>query len=135
MRISDEPLAGKSVISLDVPATVRRIDSDGDVAGIGAIAKDEDEWLFNTAGDVDGDGAAVELAKWNPGAGSPALAYVRVPPIPRTNRRDLDYFAPPLISSEDKDFAASPNDVCNTLPERRYRRRQLQTVVDMRNLS
>jgi hypothetical protein len=101
----------------------------------GAVSKDEDEWLFNTAADVDGNGDAVEATKWNPAAGSPALAYVRVTTIARTDRRDLDYFAPPLVKSEDKDFGESPHDVFNTLPERRFRRRQLQTWIDMRNLS
>jgi hypothetical protein len=97
--------------------------------------KAEDEWLFNNAGDVDGDGDPAEATKWNPGTGAPALAYVRVTTIARTDRRDLDYMAPLLVESEDKDFSESPFDVFNTLGERRFRRRQLQTVVDMRNLS
>ena len=101
----------------------------------GAVAKNEDEWLFNVAADVDGDGDPVEAAKWNPAFGAPALAYVRVTTIARTDRRDLDYLAPLLVKSEDKNFEESPNDVFNTVPERRFRRRQLQTVVDMRNLS
>ena len=45
------------------------------------------------------------------------------------------YLAPLLTKSEDKDFGESPHDVFNTVGERRFRRRQLQTVVDMRNLS
>jgi hypothetical protein len=101
----------------------------------GTLGKDEDEWLFNIAGDVDGDGDPAEATKWNPGTGTPALAYVRVTTIARTDRRDLEYMAPLLVTSEDKDFSESPFDVFNTLGERRFRRRQLQTVVDMRNLS
>jgi hypothetical protein len=101
----------------------------------GTLGKDEDEWLFNIAGDVDGDGDPAEATKWNPGTGTPALAYVRVTTIARTDRRDLEYMAPLLVTSEDKDFGESPFDVFNTLGERRFRRRQLQTVVDMRNLS
>ena len=80
----------------------------------GAVAKDEDEWLFNVAADVDGDGAPAEAEKWNPATGLPALAYVRVTTIARTDRRDLDYLAPLLTKSEDKDFGESPNDVFNT---------------------
>jgi hypothetical protein len=101
----------------------------------GAVAKDEDEWLFNAAGDIDGDGDPVEATKWNPAFGAPVLAYVRVTTIARTDRRDLDYLAPLLVKSEDKNFEEAPNDVFNSVPERRFRRRQLQTVVDMRNLS
>jgi type II secretory pathway pseudopilin PulG len=122
-------------------------DGDGDVAeGVeagggggepaeGAIDKAEDEWLFNVAGDYDGEGTATEDAKWNPGADTPPLAYIRVTTIARTDRRDIEYLAPLLVMSEDKDFDDSPYDVFNTLAERRFRRRQLQTVVDMRNLS
>ena len=101
----------------------------------GAIDKAEDEWLFNVTADVDDDGVAAEVEKWNPATGAPALAYVRVTTIARTDRRDLEYLAPLLTKSEDKDFGVSPNDVFNTIGERRFRRRQLQTVVDMRNLS
>lgn len=101
----------------------------------GAVDKGQDEWLFNVSGDVDGDGVATELEKWNPATGLPGLAYVRVTTIARTDRRDLQYLAPLLTKSEDKDFGESPHDVFNGVGERRFRRRQLQTVVDMRNLS
>ena len=100
----------------------------------GSMDKAEDEWLFNVAGDVDDDGLPAEAEKWNPATRAPALAYVRVTTIARTDRRDLEYLAP-LLKSEDKDFSVSPHDVFNTSGERRFRRRQLQTVVDMRNLS
>jgi hypothetical protein len=101
----------------------------------GAIDKAEDEWLFNVSDDVGGDGSVAEATKWNPGTGSPSLAYVRVTTIARTDRRDLGYLAPLLVKSEDKDFSESPFEVFNTVGERRFRRRQLQTVVDLRNLS
>jgi len=101
----------------------------------GALSKEEDEWLFNVAGDVGGDSIPEEVEKWNPAAGAPGLSYVRVTTIARTDRRDMGYLAPLLTTSEDKDFDESPHDVFNTVNERRFRRRQLQTVVDMRNLS
>jgi type II secretory pathway pseudopilin PulG len=106
----------------------------GGALPVGAVSKAEDEWLFNFPGDVDADGVPIEALKWNPAFGTPALAYVRVTTIARTDRPDLDYLAPLLESSEDKDFDLSPHDVFNTVGERRFRRRQLQTVVDMRNL-
>jgi type II secretory pathway pseudopilin PulG len=101
---------------------------------VGSVSKAEDEWLFNVADDLDGNGDPVEDTKWNPGTGSPTLAYVRITTIARTDRRDMGYLAPLLETSEDKDFDDSPHDVFNTVGERRFRRRQLQTVVDMRNL-
>lgn len=105
----------------------------GDVP-VGAVSKAEDEWLFNVAADFDGNGVPVEAAKWNPAFGTPTLSYVRVTTIARTDRPDLGYLAPLLGRSEDKDFDESPHDIFNTVGERRFRRRQLQTVVDMRNL-
>lgn len=108
-------------------------------AGVGGggeddLTKDQDEWLFNTAGDTDEDGVPAELEKWNPASSQPALSYVRVTAIARTDRRDLEYVAPLLVSSEDMSFREGPGEVWNTVGERRYRRRQMQTVIDMRNL-
>ena len=66
--------------------------------------------------------------------GSPALAYVRITTLARTDRRDVGYMAPVLTRVEDKSFDDPPHSFFNTTGERRFRRRQLQTVVDMRNL-
>ena len=122
-------------LALGIDADEDGLIREGGEPSAGAVTKDEDEWLFNVADDLDGNGVAIEAEKWNPASGSPALAYVRITTIARTDRRDLGYLAPLLVSSEDKDFQESPHDVFNNDGERRFRRRQLQTVIDMRNLS
>lgn len=78
-----------------------------------------DDWLYNSAQ----DGAA----GW---AGLP-LHYVRLTTLARTDRRDLKYRAPLLVRLEDHDFSGS---ALNDAKERMFRRRVLQTVIDMRNL-
>jgi len=111
------------------------VDRDGDGAveeGENDDALDEDEWLFNIAGDVDSSGEPGVPAIWNPAAA--ALHYLRVDTVARTDRGDFGYQADELTRTEDRDFTQAPSDRFNDVAERRFRRRQLQTVVDMRNL-
>ena len=86
--------------------------------------------------DVDGDGVGDRGGEVESGGRacrrSPTSAS---PPSRAPIAVTVGYLAPLLTKSEDKDFGESPNDVFNTIGERRFRRRQLQTVVDMRNLS
>lgn len=79
-----------------------------------------DDWLLN-------DSAAPEPALL---AGVP-LHYVRLSTLARTDRRDVQYQSPLLVRLEDHDFTGSPY---NEREERMFRRRLLQTVIDMRNL-
>ena len=79
-----------------------------------------DDWLFN-------DTAAPDAALL---AGAP-LHYVRLSTLARTDRRDINYQSPLLVRLEDHDFAGS---LYNEREERMFRRRLLQTVIDMRNL-
>lgn len=87
-----------------------------------------DDWLFNAASD-----APVDTALWN----SPAmpLYYVRITTLARSDRLDPDYTSPPIQAIEDNvyDEPDAPADGPSKL-ERSYRRRLLQTVVDLRNL-
>lgn len=88
-----------------------------------------DEWLFNDPDDVDDD-----TALWN----SPdrPLYYVRITTLARTDRLDPRYVSPAIAAIEDRvyDEPASPATEDEIL-DRSYRRRQLSTVVDLRNLS
>ncbi|HSK77081.1 MAG TPA: hypothetical protein VLQ45_11525 [Thermoanaerobaculia bacterium] len=79
-----------------------------------------DDWLLN-------DTAAPDPALL---AGVP-LHYLRLSTLARTDRRDVQYQAPLLVRLEDHDFAGS---LYNEREERMFRRRLLQTVIDMRNL-
>ena len=48
----------------------------------GAIDKAEDEWLFNVAADVDDDGVAAEVEKWNPATAPRRSPTFASPPSP-----------------------------------------------------
>src|SRR5262249_10244716 len=86
-----------------------------------------DDWLFNST--VDDATNAV----W---ANAP-LYYVRLSLLARTDRRDptAGYQAPKISTIEDHDYTASDPLSVNTTTERRYRRRMLQTTIDVRNAS
>jgi type II secretory pathway pseudopilin PulG len=101
------------------------IDANGD----GQVLEDSvdpttDEWLLNAAGDL-------------PIAGR--LSYLRVTTLARTGGRDTKYQAPLIDAIENNDYtvggAPPPHLPLNDEDQRMYRRRMLQTVVDLRNLS
>lgn len=108
------------------------VDTDGD--GVIDEGPEPDDWLYNSASDTNADGDPVDPAQWNPPVNPPPLAHVRLTTLARTDRGDLGYLAPPLGMIEDKDYSEMPHNVFNAVSERRYRRRLLQTVVDLRNL-
>jgi hypothetical protein len=82
-----------------------------------------DDWLFNSASDI----PIGNLPIWNNGA----LYYIRLSTLVRTDRPDPKYTAPLVVGIEDSSYAASP---FNTGKNLMFRRRLLQTVVDLRNL-
>lgn len=79
-----------------------------------------DDWLFNET-------SAPEPAL----LAGPPLHYVRLSTLARTDRRDIQYQSPLLVRLEDHDFSGS---LLNEREDRMFRRRLLQTVIDMRNL-
>jgi len=104
------------------------IDRNNDSA-VADTGDDADEWLFNHEGDdVDNTGL------WN----SPAspLYYLRITTLARTDRLDPKYVSPAIAIIEDRIYDEPENPAAGdeTLA-RSYRRRQLTTVVDLRNLS
>lgn len=112
------------------------IDRDGDGLiedGPDAVTIDpaDDDWLFNDAADDPAEQIA-GVPVW----GQSPLFYIRLNTLARTDRRDREYVSPPLQAIEDSSYAepALPANDPDRL-ERMYRRRLLQTVVDMRNLS
>jgi prepilin-type N-terminal cleavage/methylation domain-containing protein len=85
-----------------------------------------DDWLFNSPADVPGDAA------WQ-GPPQPALQYLRVTTLARTDRRDPQYEAP-LLPARLENRAYAANDPVNSSASRMYRWRTLQTLIDLRNL-
>lgn len=88
-----------------------------------------DEWLYNDPGDDPND------AGWDGAGIVPTLYYVRVHTLARTNRPDPRYQSPAILAIEDHVYLESdpPGNVAE-LAARQFRRRRLQSVVDMRNL-
>lgn len=88
---------------------------------------DADEWLFNAPGDSPPDPAV-----WNgPGMG---LYYVRITSLARTDRIDPDHLSPPIQALEDHEYNEPATPGMDDRLDRSYRRRVLETVVDLRNL-
>lgn len=105
------------------------VDANGD--GIVADAADNtDEWLFNDPDDVLDSGAPSTWV-WN---GSP-LELMRITALVRTDQRDLKYVSEAIDVIEDHLYSEpdTPADSAQ-LQDRRYRRRQVQSIVDFRNL-
>ena len=85
-----------------------------------------DDWLFNGAAD---DATA---AIWQ-GPPVPAIQYVRVTTLARTDRRDQQYQAP-LLPSNLENRAYTSGDPLNSYASRMYRWQTLRTVIDLRNM-
>lgn len=84
-----------------------------------------DEWLFNHSDDDPDE------ARWRNGR----LYYVRLTTTSVTSRRDREYRSPANFAVEDHSYAVPDYGTAAALtPDRTYRRRQLRTVVDLRNL-
>jgi hypothetical protein len=81
---------------------------------------EDDDWLYN-------DGSPADLATFS----SAPLHYMRVTTLARTDRPDPKYRAPVIGRLEDHDYTDSR---FNEDEDRMFRRRFLQTVIDMRNL-
>ena len=79
-----------------------------------------DDWLYN-------DTQPFNAATWN----GPPLYFVRFSVLARTDRRDPKYQAPLLAWVEDHNLSLGKH---NLREERMYRRRVLETLIDMRNL-
>ncbi len=101
------------------------LDTDGDEVLVDNGGQN-DEWLFNHS--ADNPGAAV----WN----NARIGYVRINTLARTGRVDPDYVAPPLAAIEDRLYSEPVTPATQAAREARmHRRRLLQTVVDLRNLT
>jgi prepilin-type N-terminal cleavage/methylation domain-containing protein len=113
--VADDILDLQAVLGYD-------LNGDGEVTGA-PNPPATDEWLYNDKND--------DPTPFTAGT----LAYIRLSTLARTDRADPKYLAPPLAPLEDHDYDNPPTDLNSlTKPDRRYRRRLLQTVVDLRNL-
>jgi hypothetical protein len=104
------------------------IDLDGDqvITDSGDTA---DEWLFNAEKDL----SIKDKSEWNNLARP--LYYARISTLARTDRPAPDYVSPVIPAIEDRTYEETKIPDSDHKIERSYRRRILQTVIDMRNLS
>jgi len=113
----DTPQGGGSISGSTPP--VNLVDT-GDAA---------DDWLFNSKADL-----PINLATWN----NMPLYYIRLNTLVRTDRPDPKYLAPLLVGIEDRPYNGAQSDswsqAFNQGHSQMFRRRLLQTIVDMRNL-
>ena len=65
------------------------------------------------------------------GTPQPELYYVRISTLARTEGRDFKYVSRPIDSIEDRNYSEPAN---STDPDRMFRRRLLETIVDLRNI-
>lgn len=106
------------------------VDADGDGV-VNDTQSAVDEWLFNHKDDALDDPAVPGSWVWN---GSP-LELMRITALVRSDQRDVKYVSSALASIEDRIYNEPDVPADKTqLAERRYRRRQVQSVVDFRNL-
>lgn len=132
---TDEPYGGDTAeLQVDVADNIMDfqvamgIDANADGTVVEDVANpDNDEWMGNDPGD------AALVGR---------LAYLRLSTLARTHRPDRTYEAPDLEFVEDHTYDTNdPDDRINgtntvdgSIP-RKFRRRLLQTIIDLRNLS
>jgi hypothetical protein len=89
-----------------------------------------DEWLFNH------DSETTDLDATKTAWQDKLLYYLRVNTVARTDRPDLDFVSEHIDTIEDRDY---PESVVPSSDQdrhdRRFRRRLMQTTIDLRNLS
>jgi hypothetical protein len=111
-------------IDLDADGEIDQFDPDG-----APLVGDADEWLWNHEADDPDD--APGAGDWN----ASTLRLMRLTFLGQAGRPDREYIAPAIESIENRDYSelVVPT-VGGDIAERRYRRRMLQSVLDLRNL-
>lgn len=106
-------------VDLDLDGRVDSEDPDG-----APLATNADEWLWNDATDD-------ETLGWN----AAPLLYVRLSLLGQAQTADRQYISPAIAALENRDYSepAVPSTGAE-IETRRYRRRLLQSTVDLRNL-
>jgi prepilin-type N-terminal cleavage/methylation domain-containing protein len=118
----------ENIIDLQVALGYDR-DADGRVLSVeddlgNPILASLDEWRFN---DVDDDPDDVDWA-------SLPLHYLRVSLIGRGNAPDPTYVAPPITTNFDHEMNEATAPSGAAMEVRRFRRRQLENLIDLRNI-
>lgn len=100
---------------------------------------DQDDWLFNGVDDNVNDPTQPWKSPWDEDPGTaalpkPLLQFLRITALVRAERAERTIETPLLINIEDLFFDNPPMNVWNNATNRKYRRRTLESIVDLRNL-
>jgi hypothetical protein len=91
-----------------------------------------DDWLWNGAGDD--ETMPPWVGPWTTMAPRPELYLLRLSVLGRTVGRDRGYVSPPIAAIEDRAYSETVNPSTQAEREARmFRRKLLQTVIDLRN--
>lgn len=116
---------GDNILDLQVAIGIDR-DGDGVLTD---TADGADEWLYN----AEEDSTGFNSGDWN--GPTRSLQYLRITTLARTDRVDPKYISPAITAIEDRDYSEPTTPASADVIDRGYRRRQLRTVVDLRNLT
>ena len=99
----------------------------------------DDDWLFNGVDDNPTDPSQPWQSPWDDDPGTPPppeprLQFLRLTALVRSERAERTLEAPLLLNIEDLFYATPPMNVWNDADNRKYRRRTMESIVDMRNL-
>jgi type IV pilus assembly PilW-like protein len=129
LDVADDVIDFQVALGFDTPQGGGSIAA-GTATGIVDTADANDDWLFNSKADL-----PVDVATWN---NSP-LYYVRLNTLVKTDRPDPKYVAPQVVRVEDNPYTDASVTLTpygfNFGNSLKFRRRLLQTVVDLRNSS
>jgi type II secretory pathway pseudopilin PulG len=122
-----------NILDLQVALGFDSINAGGATGAVMEVAGGTgDDWMLNRPTSAGITAELNEAAfRANP---TPPLYYLRLSTVARTERRDPKYLAPVIDRVEDHQYPAVGTTGVNSPEERAFRRRLLQTVVDLRNL-
>ena len=117
----------ENVLDLQVALGID-LDGDGRILAVedeagNPVTDDVDEWLYNHADDDD-------TLPWD----LAPLQYLRVSMLARTTIPDRQYISPPIIAHLDRQYGEAAVPSVAGLIDRRFRRRQLENLIDLRNI-
>ena len=114
-------------IDADADGEVESEDDDGN-----PLDTDADEWVWNDEAD---DAIGTQFPGLiDPTWESAPLHHVRLSILGQTQTPDRQYISEALESIENRDYSESPIVTGSDVVDRRYRRRFLQSTVDLRNI-
>ena len=122
-----------NILDLQISLGVDR-NNDGLITeGDDDAARADDEWLFNSPDDTP-DEITGNPGVWQWNAVNRPFFHLRISTLTRSDRPDRTYISPPIARIEDSVYGENPVPDADGRFDRLFRRRLVQTVVDLRNI-